>query len=150
MYSKTGEMAKSLKSMPHAPCEKYQEKSRQPIQFLWEFLFRIQLTLGFSARALSSLWPDRCCKAKGKWGGCASTKLDDTREHEKLFIIVQKSNYAYLSFCISLYAAHNAAFYISAWRERVSGFEGNRCLSFLWGMLFIFLLAFLQTTSLSP
>lgn len=50
----------------------------------------------FSKSLVFSLWHDKCCKAKEEGGGCASIKLNDTREHEASFIIVQKNNYACL------------------------------------------------------
>lgn len=104
----------------------------------------------FSKSHVFSLWYDKCCKAKWEGGGCTSTKLDDTKEREASFIIVQKSNYACWSFCTSLYAALNAAFHIFSQKERASVFEGNQCLWFVWGRLLIFLLSFLQTISLYP
>lgn len=48
VHSQTEKMAKPVKSMSCAPCEKYQEKSRQHIQFLQKLLHCVQLTLGFS------------------------------------------------------------------------------------------------------
>ena len=75
-----------------------------------------------------SLWYDKCCKAKAGGVGCTSTKLDDTKEHEASFIIVQKNNYACLSSCTSLYAALNAAFHVFSQKERASVLEGNQCL----------------------
>lgn len=82
----------------------------------------------FSKSLVLSLWYDKCCKAKGEGGGCTSTKLDDTKEHETSFIIVQKNNYACLSFCTSLYATLNATFRIFSQKERASVFEGHQCL----------------------
>lgn len=104
----------------------------------------------FSKSLVFSFWYDKCCKAKGEGGGCTSTKLDDTKEHEASFIIVQKNNYACLSFCTSLYAALNAAFHVFSQKESASVFEGNSACDLYEECRLFFLLAFLQTISLSP
>lgn len=150
MHSKRGKLAQHKINVTHflwkIPRENWAACSVPAEAFaLWLIDF------GISSKGLVfSLWYNECCKAKHEGGGCTPAKLDYTKEHEASFTIVQKNYCAYLSFCTSLYAALNAAFCILPWKERGSGFEGNQCLWFLWGMSLIFLLAFLQTISLPP
>lgn len=129
------------------PVKNTKRKRSSTFSSWWSFYVVSEWLWDFQPESCLFTLDDKRCKAEGKGGGCASTKPNDAKESEASFILVQKNNYACLSFCTSLYAALIAAFHILSQRERASVFEGNQCLWFIWVSL-IFFLAFLQTISL--